>query len=299
MEKQIEVTDLDLRYENHRLKSPGSEKIMLNSILENGIRDPLQGVDIRDCKILLDGFKRYRCAKKLNIGIVPYISLGSDEALAIIQLIRLSNAKSLSIVEQARWIDELKTVYQMGTADIARLLEKSKSWVSMRSGIITEMSNCVKDNIFKGKFPVYSFMYTLRQFMRMNGTKGKEIDQFVESVAGKGLSTRDIELLAHGYFKGPDEFRQQIRNGNLSWGLKSLKESIPVRKDCTEVERAMLTNLELTQKYIQRLTVKFKDDRYKTGAFYAQANLLSGGILRQLDTFTKGLRDFHDKSGQA
>ena len=42
MEKQIEVTDLDLRYENYRLKSPGTEKIMLNSILENGIRDPLQ-----------------------------------------------------------------------------------------------------------------------------------------------------------------------------------------------------------------------------------------------------------------
>jgi hypothetical protein len=59
METQIEITDLDLRYENHRLKSPGAEKIMLNSILEKGIRDPLQGVDTRDHKILLDGFKTW------------------------------------------------------------------------------------------------------------------------------------------------------------------------------------------------------------------------------------------------
>lgn len=298
METQTEITNLDLRYENHRLKSPSSEKIMLNSILEKGICDPLQGVDTPGHKILLDGFKRYRCAKKLNIGIVPYNSLGNDEALAIIQLIRLSNAKSLSIVEQARWIDELKTVCQMSTADIARMLEKSKSWVSMRSGLITEMTDCVKDNIFKGKFPVYSYMYTLRQFMRMNGNDRKEIDQFVESVAGKGLSTRDIEILAHGYFKGSNEFRQQIRRGNLSWSLKSLRESSQARKNCTEVERAMLTSLDVTQKYMQRLIVKFKDNRYQTGAFYAQANLLSGGILRQLEAFAKGLRDFHDKSGQ-
>jgi hypothetical protein len=81
--------------------------------------------------------------------------------------------------------------------------------------------------------------------------------------------------------------------------LKNLKESSQARKSCTEVERAMLTSLEVTQKYMQRLIVKFKDNRYQTGAFYAQANLLSGGILRQLEAFTKGLRDFHDQSGQA
>jgi hypothetical protein len=169
----------------------------------------------------------------------------------------------------------------------------------MRSGLIAQMTDCVKDNIFKGKFPVYSYMYTLRQFMRMNGNDKKEIDQFVESVAGKGLSTRDIELLAHGYFKGSDEFRQQIRSGNLSWSLKSLRESSQARKNCTEVERAMLTSLEVTQKYMQRLIVQFKDNRYQTGDFYAQANLLSGGILRQLEAFAKGLRGFHDQSGQA
>ena len=299
METQIEITTLDLRYENHRLKSPAAEKIMLNSILENGIRDPLQGVDPQGSPILLDGFKRYRCARRLNIGVVPFISLGSDEALAIIEVLRLSNAKSLSIVEQARWIEELKTVYQMRTSDIASLLEKSKPWVSMRSGIISEMSDCVKDNIFKGKFPVYSFMYTLRQFMRMNGTSKKEVDQFVESVSGKGLSIRDIELLAHGYFKGSEALRQQIRKGNVSWGLKSLKESHSARKDLTEVERAMLSTLELTHKYMQRLTVKLIDDRYKSGSFYAQANLLSGGILRELEPFSKNLREFYDRSGQA
>ena len=299
MMESVEISSLDLRYENYRLKAPGAEKILLASILENGIRDPLQGIDRDGCRILLDGFKRYRCARKLNIGIVPYASLGGDEAFGIIALLRLSTAKSLSILEQARLIDELKVVHQMPVAEIARLLEKSKGWVSMRAGIIKEMSSVVAARIFKGQFPVYSFMYTLRPFMRMNAVGKNDIDQFVDAVAGQNLSTRDIDLLAHGYFNGGDDLREQIRGGNIAWGLDRLKKSYPVDPNCTELERQTLKALEITLKYMRKLTARCRDNRYKTGAFYAQAHLLSGGIIGQLDAFTKAVRDFHDQSRQA
>ena len=222
MIERVEISSLDLRYESYRMKSPGAEKAMLGSILENGIRDPLQGVDTNEARILLNGFKRYRCAKRLGIWIVPYCSLARDEALGIIELLRISNSRSLSILEQAKMIDELKTVHKMCNGEIARLLEKSKSWVSMRCGVIGEMSECVMNKIFSGKFPVYSYMYTLRQFMRMNCITKGDVDEFVKSVAGKYLSLRDIELLAHGYFKGPEEFREQIKSGNIAWGLSPI-----------------------------------------------------------------------------
>jgi hypothetical protein len=41
----------------------------------------------------------------------------------------------------------------------------------MRLGLIGEMSEKVREKIFRGSFPVYPYMYTLRQFMRMNGVK--------------------------------------------------------------------------------------------------------------------------------
>ena len=206
--EQVELSSFDLRYENCRMKSRGFESILLGSISEYGIRDPLQGVDTNEVRILLDGFKRYRCSKRLGIGIVPYSSLGDDEASGIIELLRISNSKSLSILEQARLIDELMTTHNMSNWEIARSLEKSKSWVSVRSGIIGEMSEFVRNKIFSGKFPVYSYMYTLRQFMRINCVTKKDVDEFVNLVSGKHLSLRDIELLAHGYFKGSEEFRQ-------------------------------------------------------------------------------------------
>jgi hypothetical protein len=299
MTEQVEISSLDLRYENCRLKAAGSEKTLLVSILQNGIRDPLQGVDRDGNRILLDGFKRRRCAGKLGINIVPYTSLGDDEALGIIELLRVSNAKSLSILEQARLIDELKSVHRMPVAEIARLLEKSKAWVSVRGGLIKEMSETVTDKIFSGLFPVYSFMYTLRPFMRINAVKKGDVDDFVRSVAGKDLSLRDIDLLAHGYFKGSENFREQIRSGNILWGLKCLKKFYQGDGKCTELEQGTLKALEIMLKYMQKLTAGCRDGRYKTGAFYAQANLLSGGIIRQLDPFVEAIRSFHDRTGQA
>ena len=296
--RQVEISSFDLRYERCRLKSAVTEKALLSSILDHGIRDPLRGVETKGgCRILLDGFKRYRCAKKLSIGIVPYHCLGEDEAFGIITLLRIANAKSLNILEQSRLIDELRTIHKMSISQIAGLLEKSKGWVGMRVGIIGQMSPAIMDKVFSGKFPVYSYMYTIRSFIRMNAVSKQDVDVFVKSVAGKGLSIRDIEILANGYFKGGEGIRQQIRNGNITWGLSRLKDS-SVTTDCTQVEQLLLRDLEITQKYMQRVINKSRDDRYNSASFNAQANLLTGGILRQMNIFFESIEVLHDKSGQ-
>lgn len=299
MVDQVELSSFDLRYEDCRLKSPLTEKVLLTSILERGVRDPLQGVDVDGRRILLDGFKRYRCAKKLHIEIVPYRSLGQDEVCGIIDLIRFSNVKSLGILEQARLIDELKTGHRMSHSDIAALLEKSRSWVSMRSGVIREMSEYVKRQVFAGEFPAYSFMYTLRRFIRMNTVKKSEIETFVRSVAGKHLSIRDIDLLAKGYFNGSDELRAQIKNGNLSWGLRRLKHDATMGNALSEREKNMLKALEIIARYIQRFMAQENDTRPLSNTFAAQANILSGGIIELFDSFKTAMMAFHDRTGQA
>ena len=299
MAEQVEITNLDLRYESFRMKFPGAEKTLLMSIMENGIRDPLQGIDTQEGRILLDGFKRLRCAQKLGIGTVPYASMGADEVLGIIELIRMSNAKSLSILEQARFVDELKGVHKMSTAEIAVLLERSKAWVSVRTGIIHEMGDYVLDQIFKGRFPVYAYMYTLRSFIRINGVQADDVNAFVKSISGKNLSIRAIELLANGYFRGADALREQIKDGNITWALGRLKESHTNLSGCSQIESAMIRDLEILSKYMQRATAKTEHPQYKSNAFFAQANLLAGGILRQTDAFLEAIRAFHDRTGQA
>ena len=108
IEQQVEVSSIDLRYQECRIKNFNDEKRLLQGILENGIQDPLQGVGNEKGRILLNGFKRLRCAKKLGIEIVPYRSLSDDAAFGILQLLRITNTQSLTILEQAKLIAELK-----------------------------------------------------------------------------------------------------------------------------------------------------------------------------------------------
>jgi hypothetical protein len=298
MVEEIEIASLDLRYEGCRIKNIAAEKGLLASISYQGIREALQGSDAEGNRILLDGFKRYRCAKRLGIGIVPYFSLGDREAMAIVHLMRIANSKKLNILEQARFIEELRSIHKMTISEIANLLEQSKSWVGMRSGIIQAMSQCVLEKIFSGAFPAYAYIYTLRRFIRMKCVQQKEIDQFVVAVAGKNLSIREIEFLASGFFQGGVEFREQILKGNVAWGLNRLKESQPAQ-GCSEFEETMLRDLKITKKYLSRVSYKSKDPRLKSNSFFAQANLLTEGIQKQIELFSKAIEDLNDRSANA
>lgn len=296
---EIELSSLDFRYEGHRMRVRSVEARLLSEIAECGIIEPVEGVDIDGVRVLLNGFKRCRCARKLGIGVIPYRSLGADEAAGIMLLLREANNRGLSILEQARFIAELHDRHGLDTARIAGALSRSKSWVSMRTGLMREISERVRQKLFSGAFPVYPYMYTLRQFMRMNGVRRSEVDEFVVAVSGKGLSVRDIEQLAHGYFRGPAEFREQIHAGNVALPLARMRD-VPVSDDgCGEFERVLLKDFEIIQKYMRRVMGKSLDKRLKRRAFYAQAHLLSAGILSLAPAFIQAMRDFHDKCGQA
>jgi len=299
MTRSVELAVLDLRYEGYRMRNPAAEARLLASLAERGIEQALEGVDAAGASILLNGFKRYRCALKLRLQMAPYASLGEEEATAILNLLRVSNDRSLTILEQARFLEELRQRNAMSVADIAGQLSRSKSWVSMRLGLMAEMSAVVREKLFRGEFPVYPYMYTLRQFMRMNGVRKQDIEDFVVALAGKQLSVREIEQLAHGYFRGPSSFREVIRQGHVALALDWFRQ-VPEDPDgSNEFERVLLKDLEITQKYMQRVMGKSADRRLKTPAFLAQAHLLTAGILSQTRAFFAVMRKLHDRCGQA
>lgn len=294
---EVEVSTLDLRFEGYRLRNPALEGRLLSSIAERGIEEPLEGVDQEEeRRLLLNGFKRLRCARKLGLSRVPYVSMAEDEAAGIVLLLRGSNQKSLGILEQARFIEDLRDLHKMSVAEIAETLSRSKSWVSMRLGLIGEMSETVAKKIFAGSFPVYPYMYTLRQFMRMNGVGKRDIEAFVVAVSGKKLSVREIEHLAHGYFRGPAWFRDEILQGHLSLALERLR-AVPENPDgCNEFERVFVKDLEIVGKYMQRVIRKSQSPRLKTRPFQAQANLLTAGILSRAEGFRRAVRELHDRT---
>jgi predicted transcriptional regulator len=303
MFQSVELRRLDLRYEAYRLRSVHQEKMLLASIAERGIEQPLQGV-VEACEtappVLLDGFKRIRCAKKLGIELIPFVAIGEDLAAGILALLKASNSRSLTLLEQARLVDELKRTHQLSLAEIATRLERSKAWVVVRLDVLSKMSPVARDAVFAGKFPAYSYLYTLRQFRRVNGAKQSDENEFVAAVSGKGLSTRDIECLARGYFQGGSQVREQITQGDLGWCLKELRRdeadiSAGVA-DWTERERGVARDLEIVGRAMGRLTLRL-GELMSDGSpgFISEAGLLAGGVSRRLGPFEAVIRRFYDR----
>ena len=295
----IELTSLDLRYEGHRMRDRAGEARLLAAIAERGIAEPLEGVDENERHVLLNGFKRLRCARKLGLRSVPYMSFGADAAMGIVALLRASNDRALSLLEQAGFVDELKRLHRLSVAQIAEALSRSAGWVGMRLGLLAEMPPVVRQKLFAGAFPVYAYMYSVRPFMRMNGAGGEEVGRFVTALSGKRLSVREIECLAHGYFRGPEALREQIRAGNVVLPLEQLKRAAQAADGCTAFEQAMLKDIEIAQKYMQRVMGKSHDRRLSSPAFRVQAHLLLAGLLSRAATFLQSVKDFHDRCGQA
>ena len=299
MTEEIELSQLDGRYERYRMRARGAEARLLGSIAERGITEPLEGVDVGESHVLLNGFKRWRCARKLGLSTAPYVSLGEDAAMGIVALLRASNDRALTLLEQAGFVEELQHVHRMSVAQMAEALSRSKGWVGMRLGLLREMSPGVREHLFAGDFPVYAYMYTVRPFMRMNEVSAREVREFVSALSAKGLSVREIDHLAQGYFRGPKALREQIRTGNVALPLEQLKEAAGSGRGCTAFEQRLLKDIEIAQKYMQRVMGKSHDRRLKSPAFQAQAQLLLGGLLSRAPVFFQCVRELHDRCGQA
>jgi hypothetical protein len=298
---EVELDSISRKYESFRLRDPNREKGLLHSILQHGIREPLQCVlrGERQPFMLLDGFKRLRCCYKLRLHHVPVASLGTDEVASILQFLRRSAERSLNTLEQARFVDELHTCYGLTVGEIAERLERSKAWVSLRLGMLQEMSEVVREAVFSARFPVRCYMYTLRPFTRVNGIAGTHIDQFVRCLSGKGLSTRDIETLAYGYFRGGEHLREQIEQGNLGWTVRQMRKTEPLcqaEEGLNEGEWAVIRDLQLVQKYMSRIQRGLTVELLRPGAFAARAMVLVEGLLERVGPFQAKLRSVHEST---
>jgi predicted transcriptional regulator len=299
----VEVNQLDLRYEKNRMRQPARERQLLSSILEVGITDPLWGVKPAEGqKVLLDGFKRLRCALKVGLRTVPFESLGNDEPQAIIGLLKACNRSAISLLEQAVFVEELNKTHGLSVAEIARRLQRSKAWVSVRLQTFSQMSESTRASILSGGFPLYSYIYTLLPFRRLNGSEAKaEVDEFVSITSGKHFTTRETERLAGAFFRGGPEMREQIRGGDLNWCLDEMRrrEEASKSSELTENENRIVRDLEIILGVTGRLGSKLPKADVEKPAFKARVDLLTAQVLSKLLPFSNILKEFYDRCRKA
>lgn len=296
-----EIKDFDTRYEGFRLKDIRRERMLQSSIIEKGVVEPLLVIqEPGGIPILIDGFKRLRSAKRCNIKRLPISVLETGQAPGILRFLRMSANKGLTQVEQACLVDELHQRHSLSISEIALHLERSPAWVSLRLGIWKEMGEFVREKIMSGLFPLHNYLYTLKRFKRLKTVSGKDVAFFVDTVSGKGLSTRDIELLAQGYFEGSDALKEQIQKGNTDWTLQQLKQqekemALP-QDELGALEAKVLSHLNWTFVCMAKLTHMLHRADFENKAFYTKGNKIAEKIFNLKNGFFSSLEQFCDRA---
>jgi len=295
---EVDISAVDLRYERCRVRDVRAERELLAEISMRGIERPLAGVESGARWILIDGFKRFRCARSLGMGSVPCLSLGADEAAGIIEVLKGPGWRPLGFLEEARFLRELSSVHGMSLGEMAAALGRSKGWASVRLSSLAEMSETVRDRIFRGSFPAHAYTHIVRPFARANGAAvpSNAVDAFVKAVSGRGLSTREIARLAEGYFRGSEETRRQIEAGHVAMALGAM--ACPAG-DMSGRERACLQDLEHLARAMETLALVSTDPKLRGPAFRSQAQMLLAAILARAGGFVAAMRRFHDRCGAA
>jgi hypothetical protein len=304
MMETLELNRLDLRLEHTRTRNNAVEQALLQSIAVRGILDPLHiaGSAAEQEYILLDGFKRYRCALKLGIGMAPAECLAVDLATGILAVIRRGDYdKGITTLEQAALIEELHERCGLTIYDIALQLDRSPSWVSMRLGMIEELSDLVREKIMSGAFPARAYLYGIKGFTRVNNVASRHVDAFVAAVSGKGLSTRELFVLSRAYFTGGATIERLISEGDARRALALLRDDPEGDEDSglCERERLFIKDLAATSACMNRIMGDAVYESDGTASFKQYVNLWSRTILKHLEKFKAVIHELYYRSEPA
>jgi ParB family transcriptional regulator, chromosome partitioning protein len=210
----VELHQLDLRYETLRTRRPGTERKLLASLAEIGQQLPVVVVrgETADRFVLVDGYKRVRALRRLGQDLVTATcwDLGEAEALVLDRLMR--TGEGATALEQGWLLRELARRFALALDDLGRRFARSVSWVSRRLALVEELPATIQDHVRRGALPAHAAMKHLVPLARANP---EACARLVAAIAGQGLTNRQIGQLYAAWRDGLPAVRERVLTAPL------------------------------------------------------------------------------------
>jgi len=165
----LELAQLDRRYEALRKASPSREKRLLACMAELGQQSPVVVVASEPGHyVLVDGYKRVRALERLRCDIVRALVWDLPEADALVVERLMREAPADGPIEQGWLLVELRDRFGLCAEELARRFDKSSSWVSRRLALVIELPDEIQQQVRQGKLGAHSAMKYLVPLARAN-----------------------------------------------------------------------------------------------------------------------------------
>ena len=204
---QLELSEIDLRYAALRITDRARVQRLVASLARDGQQTPVLVVrDDTDRFVLIDGYARVDAMRVLARDVVEAAVLEVTEADALVIGYQLDATRPRSALEEGWLLQELREVHGLPLDELARKLDRSKSWVSRRLGLIVHLPESVQSAVQDGRLSAYVATKYLLPLARANAG---QCERLVQQLEGARLSVRDAERLYDAWRKGDAE--QQAR----------------------------------------------------------------------------------------
>jgi ParB/RepB/Spo0J family partition protein len=205
---QIEIRELELRYAGLRIVDPRRQARLESSLAREGQQSAVLVVKAEDgALVLVDGYRRVAALQSLSRDVVEVALLPLEEAAALVEVWRLETARRRTALEDAWLLAELLERHGRSQVELARLLHRSKSWVSRRLSLVRALPESVQQAVRAGMVPPQGAMKSLVPLARGNA---EHCERLVAALGREPVSVRQLGRLYATWRAGDDELRERL-----------------------------------------------------------------------------------------
>lgn len=201
--KTVKLDQLDVSLQYLRITRPGEMEKMCRSLRHSGQLNPLIVRIAADRFQILDGFKRYHCAKQLGWESLDARIL--DVPLMEGKAMMLSynkSGRSLMDYDEALVVCSLKKDHLLDQSAISQLTGYSRSWVCRRLALIEKLDPSVQDALRMGVVTSSQ----AREIVKLpRGNQG----EMMRSVTANNLTSRESRILVEKFLGASGQKEQE------------------------------------------------------------------------------------------
>jgi len=203
----LELHQLDRRYESLRTQSGRRERRLLASLAEVGQQTPIVVVRDGERWVVVDGYKRVRAVHRLGHDVVHAVEwlLGEMDALVLERVMRGGRADTA--IEEGWLLRELVQRFGLGPDELGRRFDRSPSWVSRRLGLVTDLPPTVQEQVRAGTIGAHAAMKYLVPLARANAA---DCEALGTKLGKMRPTSREVGELYAAYVSGSATVRERV-----------------------------------------------------------------------------------------